>query len=43
MELLRPILELGVVIPGSYRNRHDAVNGSSVMLTILREPSRIRA
>mgnify|MGYP001478412554 CR=1 FL=1 len=24
----------GVVIPGSYRNRHDAVNGSSVMLTI---------
>lgn len=24
----------GVVIPGSYRNRHDAVNGSNVMLTI---------
>lgn len=24
----------GVVIPGSYRNRHDAVNGSTVMLTI---------
>jgi cell division protein FtsI (penicillin-binding protein 3) len=24
----------GVVIPGSYRNRHDAVNGSSVMLTL---------
>ncbi|SEH75600.1 cell division protein FtsI (penicillin-binding protein 3) [Mycolicibacterium rutilum] len=24
----------GVVIPGSYRNRHDAVDGSSVMLTI---------
>ncbi|MEW5813018.1 MAG: penicillin-binding protein 2 [Actinomycetota bacterium] len=24
----------GVVIPGSYRNRHDAVNGSTVMLTL---------
>lgn len=24
----------GVVIPGSYRNRHDAVNGSAVTLTI---------
>ena len=24
----------GVVIPGSYRNRHDAVNGSTVQLTI---------
>ncbi len=24
----------GVVIPGSYRNRHDAVDGSTVMLTI---------
>ncbi|MGD9620922.1 MAG: peptidoglycan D,D-transpeptidase FtsI family protein [Mycolicibacterium sp.] len=24
----------GVVIPGSYRNRHHAVNGSTVMLTI---------
>ncbi|WP_369803746.1 peptidoglycan D,D-transpeptidase FtsI family protein [Mycobacterium sp. NAZ190054] len=24
----------GVVIPGSYRNRHDAVNGSTVTLTI---------
>lgn len=24
----------GVVIPGSYRNRHDAVNGSTVSLTI---------
>ena len=24
----------GVVIPGSYRNRHDAVNGSTVELTI---------
>ena len=24
----------GVVIPGSYRNRHDAVNGSKVQLTI---------
>ncbi|CAA0131308.1 Penicillin-binding protein PbpB [Mycolicibacterium vanbaalenii] len=24
----------GVVIPGSYRNRHDAVNGSNVVLTI---------
>lgn len=24
----------GVVIPGSYRNRHDTVNGSTVMLTI---------
>ncbi|MCH9642061.1 MAG: penicillin-binding protein 2 [Actinomycetia bacterium] len=24
----------GVVIPGSYRNRHDAVNGATVMLTI---------
>lgn len=24
----------GVVIPGSYRNRHDSVNGSTVMLTI---------
>ncbi|HJT90434.1 MAG TPA: penicillin-binding protein 2, partial [Mycobacterium sp.] len=24
----------GVVIPGSYRNRHDAVNGSTVVLTI---------
>jgi cell division protein FtsI (penicillin-binding protein 3) len=24
----------GVVIPGSYRNRHDEVNGSTVMLTI---------
>jgi cell division protein FtsI (penicillin-binding protein 3) len=24
----------GVVIPGSYRNRHDAVDGSDVMLTI---------
>jgi cell division protein FtsI (penicillin-binding protein 3) len=24
----------GVVIPGSYRNRHDAANGSTVMLTI---------
>ncbi len=24
----------GVVIPGSYRNRHGAVNGSTVMLTI---------
>jgi cell division protein FtsI (penicillin-binding protein 3) len=24
----------GVVIPGSYRNRHDAVNGSAVQLTI---------
>jgi cell division protein FtsI (penicillin-binding protein 3) len=24
----------GVVIPGSYRNRHDAVNGSSVQLTL---------
>jgi cell division protein FtsI (penicillin-binding protein 3) len=24
----------GVVIPGSYRNRHNAVNGSNVMLTI---------
>lgn len=24
----------GVVIPGSYRNRHDAVNGSTVQLTL---------
>jgi cell division protein FtsI (penicillin-binding protein 3) len=24
----------GVVIPGSYRNRHDAVDGSTVMLTL---------
>jgi cell division protein FtsI (penicillin-binding protein 3) len=24
----------GVVIPGSYRNRHDAVNGSTIQLTI---------
>jgi cell division protein FtsI (penicillin-binding protein 3) len=24
----------GVVIPGSYRNRHDAANGSTVMLTL---------
>ena len=24
----------GVVIPGSYRNRHDAVDGSAVMLTL---------
>ena len=24
----------GVVIPGSYRNRHDAVNGSTVVLTL---------
>ena len=24
----------GVVIPGSYRNKHDAVNGSTVQLTI---------
>ncbi len=24
----------GVVIPGSYRNRHDAVNGSSLQLTL---------